>query len=350
MRIAFTGDDSNFLLPIIRNLEERGHRVKMFPAQSEVDLERAMRWADVTWVEWMTDVAVAISRMQKQSKVVVRCHRYEVFGHWPSSMKWDGVSGFIFVNKSIQDSLVRRLTRDIDNPSVVVIPNMVEESRFKFNPKKFSSDGPVKIALSGYINSKKGIPLFMFCVKKMRDVGIPLEPTIVGTAQDAMVIEYANHVNEAHDLGIKFRPWTDDVPALYREMDCVISSSMTESFHYSIPEGVMSGCFPFVHDWPGSNIWPDEWKFFTPDDFHAKWIEYSKTGNNEIVKGMRDFVIKQCGEKVIGDRIEKYLTAIVEERGSEYAGHAGGTDAIREDDLVSSSYRGAEEVVPVAVE
>ncbi len=63
---------------------------------------------------------------------------------------------------------------------------------------------------------------------------------------------------------------TDDVPAALQEVGVVISSSVRESFHMGLVEGVASGALPVVRDWPffpgaARRLFPEDWVVDTPE-------------------------------------------------------------------------------------
>ena len=57
---------------------------------------------------------------------------------------------------------------------------------------------------------------------------------------------------------------TDDLPTALSEVGVVVSSSVRESFHIGLVEGVASGALPVVRDWPylpggAAQIFPHDW-------------------------------------------------------------------------------------------
>jgi len=56
------------------------------------------------------------------------------------------------------------------------------------------------------------------------------------------------------------------MPSWYDDKDFVISTSLFESFHYSIAEGMASGLLPLIHNWYGArNLYPGKYLFDDPD-------------------------------------------------------------------------------------
>jgi len=145
-----------------------------------------------------------------------------------------------------------------------VICNGVDLDRFAPPKDKQRSR---KIASVGYINYKKNPSLLLYCFKKIYEYDPSYSLYIAGTHQDARIALYFENFLKRHPLPIHFDGWVDDMPAWYADKGYVISTSLFESFHYSIAEGMASGLLPLVHDWYGADyLYPQEYLFSDPDD------------------------------------------------------------------------------------
>ena len=59
---------------------------------------------------------------------------------------------------------------------------------------------------------------------------------------------------------VSFESFTPSIADWYSGIGYVLSPSDFESFHYSIAEGVASGCVPIIWPWDGAEeFYPDSW-------------------------------------------------------------------------------------------
>ncbi len=90
---------------------------------------------------------------------------------------------------------------------------------------------------------------------------------IAGQHQDSRIELYLNDMSAKMGIDIHYHGWIDDMSEFYHDMDFVISTSLFESFHLSIAEGMSCGLIPLVHDWFGADdLYPDKFRFRTPSD------------------------------------------------------------------------------------
>ena len=71
--------DVKFLTDIY-NFTQHRFPVKFFEGQSENEMFELMKWSDISWFEWCTNIAVEASRLPKVCTNIVRLHRFEAYG------------------------------------------------------------------------------------------------------------------------------------------------------------------------------------------------------------------------------------------------------------------------------
>ena len=117
-----------------------------------------------------------------------------------------------------------------------------------------------RICSIGYINYKKNPALLLYCFKAIHDYDSSYRFHIAGTHQDPRIQIYFDHLLPKLNIPVSFDGWVEDVPGYLRDKDYVISTSLFESFHYSIAEGMASGLLPLIHDWFGASyLYPEEY-------------------------------------------------------------------------------------------
>ncbi len=258
-KIAVFANYASFLNDIVPYLDvENDVRLMERPAPDRV--REMMDWADLAWFEWCDDLLVQATRLPKTCPIVCRLHSYEAFTDLPSQVDWSKVDRLIFVNDSVRELFERQVT--CRTPKTI-IPNGVDLHKFSIPPKKKAGK---KIASVGYINYKKNPALLLYCFKKIHEYDPEYSLHIAGQFQDSRFELYFEHFLKNNPLPVTFDGWIDDMPAWYADKDFVISTSLFESFHYSIAEGMASGLLPLVHNWFGaSNVYPHDFLFDDPD-------------------------------------------------------------------------------------
>jgi glycosyltransferase involved in cell wall biosynthesis len=267
-KIGFVGSSFTFAEPIIEHYAKT-NMVRVWKHTDGADVKELrflLDWADVVWIEWGDQVFMWTSQMVDEKKhIICRIHRWEAYQDFHNSVKWSSVRRLIFVADHIRDEYVGNLKKieGVVIPSCHVVPNGLDCEKFIL-----STDGHNlnRIAMVGYLHARKGPMMAVSVIEKIRKVNPDVRLVVVGTSQDRSCDEYMKSMSDSLDLDIEFREWTEDTASVYRECGFVLSSSMNESFQYSIAEGVLCGCIPLVHHWTGADgIYPKRFLFQTVD-------------------------------------------------------------------------------------
>ena len=232
-------------------------------------------WADVVFVEWCTALAALLTQVDpRDTRVVVRMHSYEAFTVWPQLVDFSRVDDMVFVSDHLRDLAVGAVPglEGPDAPRLHVLPNAMDLRRFE-RPKREGA----RFTL-GVVGASKMVKDPRWAVEVLRHLrehddryrlvllrGKLQEPTpaaaeyAAALRRDIAELEPAVHVLKH----------TDDVPAALEDIGVVLSSSVRESFHMGLVEGVASGAVPVVRDWPffpgaTRGLFPPEWTATTP--------------------------------------------------------------------------------------
>ncbi len=286
-KLAFVASSDAFLKPIMAHFA-RDNEVRVFSGNSRDDLAELLRWADLTWLEWCDGLAVEASRLPKSGKTVCRLHSYEVFTDAPAQMNWRNIDGLITVNRSVEEILDQHAKPPVRR---AIIHNGVDPVRFPFNRRQPRGK---KIAYVGYINYKKNPSLLLQTFKAIHDWDPEFEFHIAGEHQDPRIKLYFDHLLPRLNLPITFHGWVGDMPGFYAGMDYVISTSLFESFHYSIAEGMLSGCLPLIHSWMGADqLYPPEAIFDTPHQAIDLLKKYAASDHEQMAHAYRDLIVSR---------------------------------------------------------
>lgn len=305
LKIAFFASFHSFLKPIMDHLRE-DNQVRLFEQGSEQEMQILLEWCDLAWFEWCDSLVIAATKMRKQCKIICRLHSYEVFTEMPRQVDWNNVDHLVLVNRSVKELL--SLNTAVSTPTTI-IHNGVDTDRFTIPAmKKYGKN----ICSIGYINYKKNPALLLYCFKAIHDYDRDYRFHIAGTHQDPRIQVYFEHLLPRLNIPVSFDGWVEDIPAYLRDKDYVISTSLFESFHYSIAEGMAAGVIPLIHDWMGAEyIYPSEFLFTTP----AACVELVKTiekqNRSKLGQECREFVRSRYDLKDQQLKINKLINEVV---------------------------------------
>ncbi|MFQ6009484.1 MAG: tetratricopeptide repeat protein, partial [Candidatus Zixiibacteriota bacterium] len=259
-KIAFFATQGTFLKDII-NLLSHDNDTRLFSGQTVRQMIELMEWADIAWFEWCDQLIIEATKHPKVCPIVCRLHSYEAFTDMPKKVDWRKVDHLIFVNRSVKEIFERQMR--IGTP-VSIIHNGVDLNKFSIpKDKKYGK----KIASVGYINYKKNPALLLYCFKKIHAYDSEYTLHIAGQHQDARIRVYFEHFLKENPLPVYFDGWVEDIPAWFADKDFIISTSLFESFHYSVAEGMACGLLSLIHNWYGANyLYPEEFLFNDPDE------------------------------------------------------------------------------------
>ncbi len=258
--IAVFATHQMFIRDIMSSLGQR-NRIRHFEGKTIDQMRELMVWADVAWFEWCDQLLIEATKLPKTCRIVCRLHSYEVFTDMPARVDWSKVDHLVFVNESVRDLFLGQVKTPVKTS---VIYNGVDLERFALPEHKPASK---KIASVGYINYKKNPALLLYCFAKIHAHDPEYTLHVAGEHQDPRIELYFRNFLQRHPLPVHFHGWVDDMPKWYADKGYVISTSLFESFHYSIAEGMACGLLPLIHDWYGAdNLYPSKHLFGDPDD------------------------------------------------------------------------------------
>lgn len=219
---------------------------------------------DTVFCEWCCENAVWHSANKRPgTKLIVRLHRFEAFLDFPSRVVWANVDALIVVSDWFRDRMIDR--HGVDPARIHVIAQYIDwqglrrpklpEARFTlglvginpFEHKRF--DRAVDFLAALRARDRR----FTLAVRS----AMPWEIQWLWDREDDTRARFEALFARIHadpDLAraIRFDPTGPDMEEWYRGVGTIVSSSDTEGCHTSVLEGMASGCYPVVHDWPGA--------------------------------------------------------------------------------------------------
>lgn len=267
-KIAFFcgGDGMTFLREIIE-FTKRRFEVRVFEGQTQDELFELMRWSDISWFEWCTNLAVAASARPKVCKNIVRLHRYEAYERWPGQVNWSNIDVLVTVGNAVTLETLKGQVPDIESrTSVVTVPNGINLKRFVFIDRQWGKN----IAFLGNLRMVKNPAFALQCMQKLHYIDPEYRLFFGGAFQDEVLEQYLRLMVEA--LGLRdvvfFDGWQDDVNAWLGDKHYIVSTSICEGHPVGILEGMACGLKPVVHNFVGAKqIFPSEFLFNISEEF-----------------------------------------------------------------------------------
>lgn len=267
-KIAFFcgGDGMTFLNDIYEFLQQR-FEVRLFEGKTEQELFELMKWSDISWFEWCTDLAVIGSRQQKVCENIVRLHRYEAYGPWPQQINWNNIDTLITVGNSIVKDTLFNSVPDINNQtSIITIPNGVDLDKYVFSERPRGKN----IAFLSNIRAVKNPGFVLQCMQKLHYMDPEYRMFFAGRFQDVNLEQYVRHMVDA--LGLRdvvfFDGWQEDVCSWLKDKHYVVSTSIIESQGMGLLEAMACGVKPVIHNFLGAGeIFPADCLFNISEEF-----------------------------------------------------------------------------------
>jgi len=216
--------------------------IKLFPT----DLKKAISWAEVIWVEWLSDFAVATSYLKKKGKkLFIRLHRYEAFTEYPFLINWDNVDGVVFVSNFMREVLKARGV-DLGKIKTEVIYNGVNIDSLKFK-KRYKG---YNIGWVAHIILRKNLHIAFEIVRKLIEKDKRYKLHIAGSFDDPMYEIYLKHLAKAIGIedNVVFYGWVEDIDQWWEDKNYLLSTSIHEGHPYNIIEGMAKGLKPIIHN------------------------------------------------------------------------------------------------------
>jgi glycosyltransferase involved in cell wall biosynthesis len=298
----------SFLGDIVDYLKTR-YYVQTCYSNNNQDIESAVQWADIVWLEWANELAAHVTnniRHLEKKLVVCRVHRYEVFSPFFSKIRWGLVNTTIFVSK-FMSTLSQRLVPDLDKKTNIrILYNGVNLKKFKFreNAPGFN------LAVVGYIHLRKNPSFWPHLLSKLVEIDKRYTLHIAGEYQQAECKLYLEHIINSLGIedNIKFYGHQDNIQNWLEDKNYLLSTSIHESFGYSIAEAMAMGIKPLIHRFPGSEeLWPHNCLYSSTDEV----IEMIREKDNYDSLEYYEFVEKRYSLKSQMEKIGRIMDGML---------------------------------------
>ncbi|MGP5679538.1 glycosyltransferase [Glutamicibacter arilaitensis] len=325
--ILLAGHDLKFAGPIMEEISERGHSLKIdqwagHSQHSVEDSQELLENADTVFCEWsLGNLAWYSKNLKPGQKLVTRFHSQELFTDYPRSVNFKKVDKVIFVSELIRGMAIQKF--GIPAEKTVVIPNSVNTKKLDL-PK--SENSQFVLGFVGMVPQMKRFDLVLDLLEQLRANDSRFTLRVKGkrpedypwmaAREDEMAYYEAQYarIEESELLrgAVSFDPQGDNMAQWYQEIGVAVSTSDFESFHFTLADGAASRALPVGLAWPGAEwLYPNEW-------LHADTASAADYVLNQMkdqtllatqVEAAREFAVENYESKDVLNRIMNEIEA-----------------------------------------
>ena len=332
-KIAFAGEDYKFIDAYISRLKSQGHHVLIdswaWGEAININLTKEIyKESDILFCEWGLANAVWYSNNNPDKKpLYIRIHAQEVkekarkFGY---KINTENVTKFIFVSDNVRKKAISLFNWPLEK--TIIIPNYILDD--EYTQKEVTSSEEINLGMVGIVPQLKRLDRAINTLETLLTKGLNAKLYIKGHRPEDLPFMHApgrikelsyyfnlyKKINENPQLSknVIFEPWGNDVALWYQKIDYIISSSDSESFHYALADGVLSGSIPIIWPWESSDvIYKNEWVVKDNHEAVQKILAIARLDNekkSDLMQSNRDFIINKYGKDNIFKQLDKVLS------------------------------------------
>lgn len=253
------------------------------PVPADTGHLRLLDTADVVFADWGDKGAVWASMfVPAGTRLVVRVHGVDALAPWIHLVDWTRVSDLIVVSPHMGDLVQEMLGERLRGTRLHVVGNVVDAERFT----EPTLEGAEHVLCMVGWGKRVKDPLWSVEVlaELLRRDGPDSDWRLLLVGADFPRVPL--HTTNEYATALRARVGRDDVrrhieyvgetehvPKHLRRAGFILSSSIRESFHIAVLEGVAAGAVPVVRDWPlfagrdgARRLYPRDWVVDTPQE------------------------------------------------------------------------------------
>lgn len=323
--ICFAAHDFKFIYPYVSTLKANGYSVIIDEWQwgeplNEGKSRACLESADIIFCEWGLANAVWYSQNNHLKKpLIIRVHAQEVrdkarkFG---AKIAHQNVTKFIFVSDWVRNEAVRLWNWPLNKTEV--IPNFVLDDQFQ-SGRDYGTSSSIRLGMVGIVPQTKRFDRAIDLLIELCNRGVDAYLHIKGHRPEALPFMHApgrkaelsyyeelyRKIDENAVLRdrVIFSPWGNDVAQWYEKIDYILSPSDSESFHYAVADGVLSGCLPVVWPWNSADqVYPKRWivnDTVDAADVVERLNELSFDERKRLCAENRDYIVRKYSKGAV---------------------------------------------------
>ena len=283
------------------------------------EIETVVEWADIVWLEWANQLAAHVTQKLpsiSQKMVICRIHRYEVLSGCFKDIDWTKINSAVFVSNHIRNVAYETYPSIANETKCDVIDNGVDLQKFSFKQR----ESGLNLAVVSYVHGRKNPAMWIEIMSRLTNLDSQYKLKVAGVIQE---LEYKYYFeNIISQLGLKknieFFGNIDNIPRWLEKEDInyLLTTSVCESFGYSIAEAMAMGYKPLIYNFPhADNIWPQNCIFSSADEL----IEILKNKESYNSQEYHTFVKTRYSLNSQLDKIDILIKDLTNEYSSQVA-------------------------------
>jgi len=219
---------------------------------------------ETVFCEWACENAVWHSRNKRPgTRLIVRMHRFEAFRDFPAGIDWAAVDALIVVSDHFRDLMADRF--GVDPGRIHVMPQYIDWHELRRDKLPGAAHRLGVVGINPFEHKRFDRAIDFLAALRRRDPRFTLAvrstmPWQIGWVWDnrpedrARFLAVFRRIQDDPLLAgaVRFDPAGPDMEEWYRGIGTILSSSDSEGCHTAVMEGIASGAYPVVHDWPGA--------------------------------------------------------------------------------------------------
>lgn len=322
-KIVINGHDFKFISEFESYLKKLGHDVRRDQwgwgeAKSFDRSKKLSLWGEVIFSEWgLANAAWYSENISSLQSHYVRVHLQEINERarkFPPNIDLNFVEQILFVSDNVRKTAMEMFSWPAEK--CTVIHNYVNDGLFNREKNETSE---FTLAIVGIVPQRKRLDRAIDLLRSLRMVDkrwnlvikgrLPHEYSFMhaeGRKQELVYFEkqYERLEIDHHLRGaVRFVDYTPSLAKWYKDVGYILSPSDFESFHYSIAEGVASGCVPIIWPWEGvTEFYLSEWVGGTPEELVEMTIDPNRKDVN-VLESNKSFISKRYSMDIIFSKL-----------------------------------------------
>lgn len=210
---------------------------------------------DLIVFHWCNEDTIKfINENPKMARYIVFVRRYEYYTTAIEALDWSKVDEVIMVNDYLAKGFRERTNID---PHVIYNGVSLEDWSFK------DRGHGKKVAVVGYINQKKNLPLAIQIMKKLPD---DYSLHLAGEIQCGATVDYLNNICKSMKKRFYFEGRIDNMNMWLYDKNYLLSTAISEGSPNNAIEAMAKGIKPVVHNWAGAREQFGDYVFDTVEE------------------------------------------------------------------------------------
>jgi glycosyltransferase involved in cell wall biosynthesis len=256
---------------------------------------------DVIWCEWADWNAKAVANYETDAKKILRLHSYEAYSDFVNHIDFTAFHRVVFVANHTREYLLERLGLAEAEINSEIIPNGVDLDKFSIPENKELNN---KIAWAGYLKSVKGAQLLLLLAEHFEKYEFHVAGMFLEKDLEQLF-------RERKPDNLYLYQWQNDLNSFFEDKTYILSTSIRESNHITVMEGMAAGLKPLVYNWVGAEeIFSEEWVWKSPGNLYSHGI----IEINSNFDFYRQFIIDNYDQKKQLSKIKQLVSNLIQER------------------------------------